>query len=205
MRFNELWDRHKGHTENGTGMNKKTCALCSCDIEGLEEPAVLFVGRYGRRYEICTECENLMDTFVSGDFESERTDAAKRIYDCLFNSGHPKTPELLGFFKELFTDGERLAEAEAMLAEIEEEEIVEEKAEEVTPAVTSDEAAIPTEEEFLADREKPMSSFSKILFFFLFLLLGGGAVFYGITSSTVFLTVIGAVIALFGFGALFTK
>ena len=190
------------HLEKGNNMPQKTCAICGCDIRGVEEPAVLFIGKYGRRYTVCADCEKLMDTFISGEDESEKTAAAKQIYDYLFNSGLPKTPELLAFFKELFTDSEKLAEAEATLAELEAEESAEEDTEEaeaVTSTVTSDEeAVIPTEEEFLADREKPMSLFSRILFFLLFLLLGGGAIFYGVVSSMISLTVIGALVALLG-------
>lgn len=195
--------------EKGKNMPEKICAICGCDIHGVEEPAVLFIGKYGRRYAICADCEVLMDTFVSGENESEKTAAAGKIYEYLFNSGLPKTPELLGFFKELFTDGERLAEAEALLSEYHEDE-EDEKAEnsseeEEAAAPVTKEQAIPTEEEFLADREKSMSSFSKILFFLLFLLLGGGAVFYGVMSSVISLIVTGAVIALLGVGALFAK
>ncbi len=187
-------------------MLRKVCALCSRDIEESEEPAVLFVGKYGRRYEICANCEGLMDTFVSSEIESDRTGAAKRIYDHLFHEGVPKSAELLDFFKDLFSENGRLVEAQDLLCEYAEEEAAALTDEEdVTPVPAAEENAIPTEEEFLASDGQSMPVISKILFLLLFLLLGGGTVFYGIVSSTISLIVVGAIVALIGVGMVFSK
>lgn len=176
-------------------MQPKACALCSRDIETQTEPAVLFVGKYGRRYEICSACERLMDTFVSGESESERTDAAKRVYGYLFNDGIPKSPELLSFFKELFAEGDRLDEAKELLSE---EESTEASVTEAEGVPSQEDEALISEEEFLADREKPTSLVTRLVFLLLFLLLGGGTLFYGIVGGKTLLVVVGAIIALLG-------
>ena len=164
----------------------------------------MFVGKYGKRYEICTECEEVMDTFLSGDFESERTAAAKKLYDCLFAENDPKSPELLSFFKDLFSEnGKTLLEAQESLREYEEE--LRESHEEDAPVTPPVDDSLPTEEEFLRDREKPMSIWAKLLLLLLYLLLGGGAIWFGIIRSTVALIVAGSLIALIGVFMSFSK
>lgn len=184
-------------------MERKTCALCALDIEEQNEPAILFVGKYGRRYEICTDCEHLMDTFVSSEDEGKRNEAAKTVYNHLFSEGVPKSMELLEFYKNLFDEGEGLAEAQKLLREYEEEE----RASCEEEALTEEEPTANeiSEAEFLADREKPLGISVKIFYLFLFLLLGGAAVGYGILQSIVSLIVAGALVALLGIGMLFSK
>ena len=188
----------------------KTCALCSREIEETNEPAVLFVGKYGRRFEVCADCEALMDTLVSGKATDERNAAAKRVYHYLFEDGIPKSRELLDFFKNLFADGESVEESEEgsventeeVIDEDTEKDIDEDVEETPAPAQTVESCEI-SEEEFIADKVKPMTLTAKLLFLLLFLALGGGALAYGIMTGAVTMIVFGALIALIASGALF--
>ena len=102
----------------------KECALCAKNIDHVKEPALLFIGRYGRRYEICLDCEELMDTLVSPDFESERDAAVKKVYGYLFENGEERvSSEMVNFFKDLLSeDSELMSEAKENLEEYEAEE-----------------------------------------------------------------------------------
>ena len=179
---------------------RKTCALCSRDIEETNEPAVLFVGKYGRRFEVCEECEALMDTLVSDEAGDERNAAAKKVYHYLFADGIPKSRELLDFFKNLFADGESAEAADEDVVDAIEEDTEEEA---TLAPIETDALDEISEEEFIADKVKPMTLTAKLLFLLLFLALGGGAVFYGILSGTVALIVFGALIAVISAGMLF--
>lgn len=186
----------------------KACALCSCDIEHLEEPAVLFVGKYGRRYEICRDCETLMDTLVSPDSDEARNDAAKSVYHYLFNNDEQKSQELISFFNDLLSeDSAAMLEAQENLEEYEEEEKKKKEAEDEgdAPVTTPTEEDLPTEEEFLADQDKPLKLWAKLLFLLLFALLGGGAIAFGIIKSAVTMIVMGAIVLLVGIATLFSK
>ncbi len=200
-------------------MSQKICALCTADITVLHEPALLFIGRYGRRYEICKACEDLMDTLVSSEDAATREDAAKTVYHHLFEEGEQKPIELLNFFKDLLSeDSNALLEARENLEDYEEEEEkkrleAEKKAEDALSI--AEEAAIKatddsldqgiSEEDFLKDEEKPLSLPMKLLFLVLFLLLGGSAVAYGIFCDSVVMIVLGAIVSLIGLLTLFSK
>lgn len=194
----------------------KLCAICSESIEFEKEPALLFVGRSGHRYEICHSCEELMDRFVANENENDRKEAAGKLYDLVFST--KKSLELLTFFKELFTeDSETQLTAEESLKEYrEEEEAAREEAEKLaTEAIDRAEEAAATamkeaensfsEEAFLSEGKKKPSVGVKLLFCLLFLLLGGGAIAVGILFDYIFSTVIGVIIALMGVAAVFTK
>ena len=97
----------------------KDCVICSKDIGYLKEPALLFIGKYGKRYEICTECEALMDAFVAPEAGEGKKKAADTLYSLIFEkgAGH-KGSELLHFFSDLFnTESETAKEAEESLKE----------------------------------------------------------------------------------------
>ena len=197
-------------------MLRKACALCSCDIEHIKEPAILFVGKYGKRYEICFDCESLMDSLVEPKSPEDKTRAEGEIYHYLFEDSEPKSHELVTFFRELLAEGsESMLEAKENLEEYEEEEArlkkeAEEAAEKAmlsaeTAATDAVDEALPTEDEFLSDTDKPLKLWVKLLFLLLFALLGGGAVAFGILKSTVPMIVIGAIVFLVGVLTLFSK
>ncbi|MBQ7364273.1 MAG: hypothetical protein IJW46_01600 [Clostridia bacterium] len=195
----------------------KECTLCAKGIDHIKEPALLFIGKYGRRYEICLECEELMDTLVSGEYESERKNAGKTVYRYLFErEGDPISGEVVSFFKDLLAEGSELMQtAQENLDEYEREEEqrrleAEEAAKkallaaEEATAVAVDEASI-SEEEFLKDETEPLSLKVRILFFLLFTLLAAGAVTYGILQSNTVSIVIGAIVFLLGAVSSFSK
>jgi len=196
--------------------NMKECALCSQNIDHVEEPALLFIGKYGRRYEICLDCEELMDTVVSPDAVGKE-DAVKTVYGYLFNTpDDQKSPELVSFFVKLLDeDSEMMREAQESLSEYEREEEERRRAAEEAAktaleaaedaAVEAHDDALPTEEEFIKDETKPVSLGIKLLFMLLFTLLAGGAIAYGVIRSHVLSIVIGAIILILGGFTAFSK
>ena len=184
-------------------MANKVCALCSHDIDTVEEPALLFIGKYGRRYEICPDCEALMDTLVSTEDEAEKTAAAKTVYHHLFEGDEQKSGELITFFRDLLAENsETMTEAKESLEEYEEEE--RRKKEEAL--TEKDEVKTePSEEEFLQSEEKPMKLWVRLVFLLLFLLLGGGALAFGILSSRIAMAVVGGIVILVGIATVFSK
>lgn len=196
-------------------MGNKECALCSCGIEHIKEPALLFIGKYGRRYEICLDCEKTMDTLVSSETPEERDDAIKTVYHHLFEDGSSqKSPELLNFFNRLLGDSETMNEARENLEEYEAEEAAKQAEAEAiaNAALDTAEAAAQdaasdeiSEEEFLAQGDKPLKLWVKLLFFTLFLVLSGVAIAFGVVKSNIPMIVIGAVVFLIGVGTLFSK
>ena len=195
----------------------KECALCAKNIDHVKEPALLFIGRYGRRYEICLDCEELMDTLVSPDFENERDAAVKKVYGYLFENGEERvSSEMVNFFKELLSeDSELMSEAKENLEEYEAEEekrrLEAEEAAKKALSAAEDEAtdafdhALSEEEDFIKDETKPISLGVRLLFLLLFTLLAGGAVAYGIIQSNVISIVIGAIVFLLGLVTSFSK
>ena len=194
----------------------KECALCSQNIDHVKEPALLFIGKYGRRYEICLDCEEVMDTLVNPSFDTEREEAAKKIYGYLFEkTDETVSSEMIGFFRDLLTeDSELMTEARENLEEYNAEEEkkrleAEEAAKKALLAAEEEmgEAldAVISEEDFIKDETKPLSLGTRLLFFALFTLLAGGAVLYGVLQSNVVSIVIGAIVFLLGTFTSFSK
>ena len=57
----------------------KQCAICAQSIEAVEEPAILFIGRYGHHYELCPECEAASERFIDPASPEDRKEAADII------------------------------------------------------------------------------------------------------------------------------
>lgn len=195
-------------------MGNKECALCSCGIEHIKEPALLFIGKYGRRYEICLDCEKTMDALVSAELPEERDAAVKTVYRHLFEENGQKSPELLNFFNRLLGDSETMNEARESLEEYEAEEAAKQAEAEAiaNAALDTAEAAAQdaasdeiSEEEFLAEGDKPLKLWVKLLFLALFLALSGVAITFGAIQSNIPMIVIGAIVLLIGVGTLFSK
>lgn len=199
----------------------KQCAVCALSIEHINEPAILFIGRYGYCYELCPECEKAVERFISPESEDDRREAADIVYDRFFRiNTDRKSAELLDYMKSLFNEnGSTLAEAQEALrlfkeeSELAEEETDEENAAEKndgklvnedTPTEDTEEDEI-SEEEFLADTAKKTPLGLKLLFLLLFLAIGGGAIAYGVWQSSTFSTVAGAIVALLGIASVCTK
>lgn len=82
----------------------KKCALCSSDIAHLDTPALLFVGKYGKHYEVCTNCETLIDSINAPKEEGGCTlEAINSLYNLVWGDNvEPKSGELLSFFADFF-------------------------------------------------------------------------------------------------------
>lgn len=199
----------------------KQCAICSKNIDDMKEPAILFIGRYGHHYELCPDCEGVMERFIAPEAKGDREAAADILYHRIFdeNTGR-KSAEMLDYIKALFSENsETLAEAEQSVREYREEaKALEESgdadtdpdsdiaqdAQQSVPALSATDDGI-TEEEFVA-LKTPKTPFAiKLVFLFLFLLIGGGAIAYGIIESSVFSVVVGAIITLLGLTSVFAK
>lgn len=96
----------------------ETCVLCrnKFSVAEGEEPAILYVNRFGNPRALCASCETLLDIAISG--EPEREEARKTVMKNAFNI---REEEGLAVLKETL-------EGDLTPHEFTEEEIAEEKA-----------------------------------------------------------------------------
>lgn len=111
----------------------KYCALCSAELAARpapalssgdadasagsslpqREPALLFIGRRGRRYEICPACEEQMDRLLQPKAEADRRNALDYLYRRLFDPAFgQKSGEIVEYFRNLLSDEEAFQAAE---------------------------------------------------------------------------------------------
>lgn len=111
----------------------KYCALCSAELAAhpafalssgdanasagsslpQREPALLFIGRRGRRYEICPACEEQMDRLLQPKAEADRRNALDYLYRRLFDPAFgQKSGEIVEYFRNLLSDEEAFQAAE---------------------------------------------------------------------------------------------
>ena len=196
----------------------KQCAICSQSIEAVENPAILFIGRWGHQYELCPKCEAVTERFIEPASPEDKKEAADIIYHRFFEvSNGRKSAELLDYMKSLFDESSQtLEEAREALRLSQEDDTTDivpsanaeenntPQTTEDTPVSSSEENEI-SEEEFLASDAKKTPMGIKLVFLLLFLAIGGGAIGYGILRDSVFPIVSGAIVALLGITSVFTK
>ena len=121
----------------------KYCALCSAELAAhpapalssgdadasagsslpQREPALLFIGRRGRRYEICPACEEQMDRLLQPKAEADRRNALDYLYRRLFDPAFgQKSGEIVEYFRNLLSDEEAFQAAEEAVRQDGEEE-----------------------------------------------------------------------------------
>lgn len=121
----------------------KYCALCSAELAAhpapalssgdadasagsslpQREPALLFIGRRGRRYEICPACEEQMDRLLQPKAEADRKNALDYLYRRLFDPAFgQKSGEIVEYFRNLLSDEEAFQAAEEAVRQDGEEE-----------------------------------------------------------------------------------
>lgn len=203
----------------------KYCAICSAELAesesntalpkdeaaeaGKKEPALLFIGKYGKKHEICPVCEEKMDELLTSESPEGRKDALDYLYTRLFDPEYGKTSgEVVEYFRGLLSDDEALAEASRNLkesADADADSIVEADADAESDNGTKAKEASAEEENFLSKEPKRTSLGVKLVFLFLFLLVGGGTLAYGIVRSSVLTIVVGSIIILLGIGSVFAK
>lgn len=206
----------------------KYCAICSAELaeseiktdlpetkgdaqepapEQTPAPALLFIGKYGRKHEICPACEEKMDELLTSESPAGRKDALDYLYTRLFDPEFGKTSgEVIEYFRTLLSDEEALAEASRNLAESADADAAADTDTDADTESDTEAVEAPAEEEsFLSKEPKKTSLGVKLVFLFLFLLVGGGTLAYGIIRSSVFTIVIGSIIILLGIGSVFAK
>lgn len=70
----------------------KTCVLCRCDFKK-DDPAILYIDRYGTERFLCPECEALLDK-AAGD-TPEKDGAVEEIVRLSSNLRDPEAAEVL--------------------------------------------------------------------------------------------------------------
>lgn len=192
----------------------KLCAICSADIENEEAPPLLFIGKFGRHYEICPACERVMDKLVAKEStENERRASTEYLYKRLFESEYGKTrAEVVEFFKTVLSDRDimaRLDENRLQSLRDDTAEQTDADAEEdaSSPATADDETVEESfEEESALSREAEKVSWKvKLGFLLSYLAVGGGALAYGIVRTSVFTIVTASLILLLGLASVFAR
>ena len=197
----------------------KQCAICAQSNEGVKDPAILFIGRYGHHYELCPECEAATERFIDPKSETDRKEAADIIYHRFFTvNTDRKSAELIDYMRSLFDEsGKTLEEAREALRYSQEESqddiVPSAEAEENNTPISAEDPPFPlsdngdeiSEEEFLADTSKKTPLVTKLLYLLLFLAIGGSAIFYGAMQNNTFALVAGAIVAFLGLTSVFTK
>ncbi len=165
----------------------KTCSVCNTDITDIKDPALLFIGRYGYKFEICSACEEYMDNLVSPETEDAEKDAVEYFYAKLFDNKNGKChPDVIKYIASIVQNDEAAIEEAA--AAIEEAENPPENDGEAEKNEQGED-----DEGLIEEAPTPLSA--KIIALVISLLICGAVIFYGIKFSYILSTIVGIITA----------